>query len=57
MIAYENKRLVRKFTGDQLIIINSELQSFTDIYGVSRENKNTQLLPYSVFEEIYIFFM
>jgi putative membrane protein len=36
----------KKITGDQLIIINSELQSFTDICGACERIKNTPI-PYS----------
>ncbi len=36
----------KKITGDQLIILNSELQSFTDICGACERIKNTPI-PYS----------
>ena len=36
----------KKITGDQLIIINNELQSFTDICGACERIKNTPI-PYS----------
>jgi putative membrane protein len=39
---YENQ----KITGDQLIILNNELQSFTDICGACERIKNTPI-PYS----------
>ncbi len=50
---YESK----KITGDQLIIINSELQSFTDICGACERIKNTPIpYSYSVFLKKFIFF-
>ncbi|MCW2120775.1 bestrophin family protein [Flavobacterium sp. 7A] len=50
---YKNK----KITGDQLIIINNELQSFTDICGACERIKNTPIpYSYSVFLKKFIFF-
>ncbi|HTG65210.1 MAG TPA: bestrophin family ion channel, partial [Flavobacterium sp.] len=50
---YKNK----KITGDQLIILNSEIQSFTDICGVCERIKNTPIpYSYSVFLKKFIFF-
>lgn len=46
-----------KITGDQLIVINSELQSFTDICGACERIKNTPIpFSYSVFIKKFIFF-
>jgi putative membrane protein len=46
-----------KITGDQLIILNSELQSFTDIMGSCERIKNTPIpFSYSVFIKKFIFF-
>ncbi|MCG9792733.1 bestrophin family protein [Flavobacterium algicola] len=46
-----------KITGDQLIIINSEIQSFTDICGACERIKNTPIpYSYSVFLKKFIFF-
>ena len=41
----------KKITGDQLIILNSEVQSFTDICGACERIKNTPI-PYSYSEFI-----
>lgn len=50
---YKNK----KITGDQLIVLNSEIQSFTDICGVCERIKNTPIpYSYSVFLKKFIFF-
>lgn len=50
---YESK----KITGDQLIILNSELQSFTDICGACERIKNTPIpFSYSTFIKKFIFF-
>ena len=50
---YENQ----KISGDQLIILNSELQSFTDICGACERIKNTPIpYSYSVFLKKFIFF-
>lgn len=46
-----------KITGDQLIILNSEWQSFTDICGACERIKNTPIpFSYSVFLKKFIFF-
>lgn len=46
-----------KVTGDQLIVLNSELQSFTDICGACERIKNTPIpFSYSVFIKKFIFF-
>lgn len=46
-----------KISGDQLIILNSELQSFTDICGACERIKNTPIpYSYSVFIKKFIFF-
>lgn len=46
-----------KISGDQLIILNSELQSFTDICGSCERIKNTPIpFSYSVFIKKFIFF-
>ena len=46
-----------KITGDQLIIINSEVQSFTDICGACERIKNTPIpYSYSAFIKKFIFF-
>ncbi len=46
-----------KITGDQLIIINAELQSFTDICGACERIKNTPIpYSYSSFIKKFIFF-
>lgn len=50
---YENQ----KISGDQLIILNNELQSFTDICGACERIKNTPIpYSYSVFLKKFIFF-
>ncbi|PWB24679.1 bestrophin family protein [Flavobacterium sp. HTF] len=50
---YETK----KITGDQLITINQELQSFTDICGACERIKNTPIpYSYSAFIKKFIFF-
>ena len=47
----------RKITGDQFYIINSELQSFTDICGACERIKNTPIpYSYSSFIKKFIFF-
>jgi putative membrane protein len=47
----------KKITGDQLIILNNELQSFTDICGACERIKNTPIpYSYSVFLKKFIFF-
>ncbi len=46
-----------KITGDQLIIINAELQSFTDSCGACERIRNTPIpFSYSVFLKKFIFF-
>ncbi|WP_418263009.1 bestrophin family protein [Flavobacterium faecale] len=48
---------VQKITGDQLIVLNSEIQSFTDICGACERIKNTPIpYSYSVFLKKFIFF-
>ena len=50
---YESK----KITGDQLIILNEEVKSFTDICGVCERIKNTPIpYSYSAFLKKFIFF-
>lgn len=47
----------QKINGDQLIILNAELQSFTDICGGCERIKNTPIpYSYSVFIKKFIFF-
>lgn len=47
----------KKITGDQLILLNAELQSFTDICGACERIKNTPIpFAYSVFLKKFIFF-
>ena len=47
----------KKITGDQLIIINHEIQSFTDICGACERIKNTPIpYSYSSFIKKFIFF-
>jgi putative membrane protein len=47
----------QKITGDQLIILNAEIQSFTDICGACERIKNTPIpYSYSVFLKKFIFF-
>jgi ion channel-forming bestrophin family protein len=46
-----------KIDGDQLIVLNGELQSFTDICGACERIKNTPIpFSYSVFIKKFIFF-
>jgi len=46
-----------KITGDQLIILNNEIQSFTDICGACERIKNTPIpYSYSAFIKKFIFF-
>ena len=46
-----------KISGDQLIILNSELQSFTDVCGACERIKNTPIpYSYSAFIKKFIFF-
>lgn len=50
---YEEK----KITGDQLIVLNGELLSFTDICGACERIKNTPIpMSYSTFLKKFIFF-
>ena len=47
----------KKITGDQLIILNEEIKSFTDICGVCERIKNTPIpYSYSAFLKKFIFF-
>ncbi|OYU79244.1 MAG: hypothetical protein CFE23_15065 [Flavobacterium sp. BFFFF1] len=47
----------KKISGDQLIVINTELQSFTDICGACERIKNTPIpYSYSAFIKKFIFF-
>jgi len=46
----------KKITGDQLIILNSELQSFTDICGACERIKNTPI-PYSFLKKFIFFYV
>lgn len=47
----------KKITGDQLIILNHEIQSFTDICGACERIKNTPIpYSYSAFIKKFIFF-
>ncbi len=48
---------LRKITGDQLITINNELQTFTDVCGACERIKNTPIpYSYSAFIKKFIFF-
>lgn len=48
---------VNKITGDQLIILNHEIQSFTEICGACERIKNTPIpYSYSAFLKKFIFF-
>ena len=47
----------KKITGDQLIILNEEVKSFTDICGACERIKNTPIpYSYSAFLKKFIFF-
>jgi putative membrane protein len=47
----------KKITGDELIILNAEIQSFTDICGACERIKNTPIpYSYSAFLKKFIFF-
>jgi len=47
----------KKITGDQLIVLNAEIQSFTDICGACERIKNTPIpYSYSAFIKKFIFF-
>lgn len=49
--------VTQKITGDQLIILNAEIQSFTDICGACERIKNTPIpYSYSAFLKKFIFF-
>ncbi|MES2544293.1 MAG: bestrophin family ion channel [Bacteroidota bacterium] len=49
--------LEKKITGDQLIILNAEIQSFTEICGACERIKNTPIpYSYSAFLKKFIFF-
>ena len=49
--------VAKKITGDQLIILNSEIQSFTDVCGACERIKNTPIpYSYSAFIKKFIFF-
>jgi putative membrane protein len=49
--------LAKKISGDQLIIINAEVQSFMDICGACERIKNTPIpFSYSAFLKKFIFF-
>lgn len=46
-----------KISGDELIVLNAELQSFTDVCGACERIKNTPIpFSYSVFLKKFIFF-
>ncbi|PKB18679.1 bestrophin family protein [Flavobacterium sp. 5] len=48
--------VIHKISGDQLIILNSEIQSFTDICGACERIKNTPIpYSYSTFIKKFIF--
>ncbi len=47
----------QKISGDQLIVLNNEIQSFTDICGICERIKNTPIpYSYSAFLKKFIFF-
>ena len=47
----------KKITGEQLLFLNTEIQSFTDICGACERIKNTPIpFSYSVFIKKFIFF-
>lgn len=47
----------KKITGDQLIILNTEMQTFTDVCGACERIKNTPIpYSYSTFLKKFIFF-
>ena len=49
--------VAKKITGDQLIILNAEIQSFTEICGACERIKNTPIpYSYSAFIKKFIFF-
>ncbi|WP_264564117.1 bestrophin family protein [Flavobacterium sp. N3904] len=48
--------VIHKISGDQLIILNNEIQSFTDICGACERIKNTPIpYSYSIFIKKFIF--
>ena len=49
--------VAKKITGDQLIILNAEIQSFTEVCGACERIKNTPIpYSYSAFIKKFIFF-
>ncbi len=49
--------VAKKISGDQLIILNAEIQSFTDVCGACERIKNTPIpYSYSAFIKKFIFF-
>ena len=49
--------IAKKITGDQLIILNAEIQSFTEVCGACERIKNTPIpYSYSAFIKKFIFF-
>lgn len=59
LIFHHTNRLYneKKITGDQLIVLNGELLSFTDICGACERIKNTPIpISYSAFLKKFIFF-
>jgi putative membrane protein len=57
MKAVNNWYKAEKITGEQLLFLNSELQSFTDVCGACERIKNTPIpYSYSVFIKKFIFF-
>jgi len=53
----QNLHRDNKLSGEQLIFLNTELQSFTDICGACERIKNTPIpFSYSVFLKKFIFF-
>lgn len=58
MMQRANKLYIeKKISGDQLIVLNSELQSFTDTCGACERIRNTPIpYSYSVFLKKFIFF-
>ena len=49
--------VTKKITGDQLIILNAEIQSFTEVCGACERIKNTPIpYSYSAFIKKFIFF-
>jgi len=60
LLMYQHIQLLyqeKKITGEQLLFLNMELQSFTDICGACERIKNTPIpFSYSVFIKKFIFF-